>query len=140
LIPAVCVLFLAAVQAAVAGSLGNNSSADAETLLFQAVVPGLDEELIFRGVLLALLDQAFLARWRLAGAELGWGTVAVSLLFGAVHGVGFDSRWHLDLHLLSVAFTTMASLVYCWLRARTGSLLFPVLTHNASNFILFAVR
>ena len=49
-----------------------------ETWLYQASVPGLVEESLFRGVLLALLDRAFVARRRLARAEFGYGALVVT--------------------------------------------------------------
>lgn len=97
-----------------------------ETWLYQASVPGLVEESLFRGVLLALLDRAFVARRRLAGAEFGYGALVVTALFGLLHG------WQLGT-LLGV---WPSALLYLWLRARTGSLVMPVIGHNLWNLSL----
>jgi membrane protease YdiL (CAAX protease family) len=97
-----------------------------ETWLYQASVPGLVEESLFRGVLLALLDRAFSARCRFAGADFGYGALVVTALFGLLHGFQLGT-------LLGV---WPAALLYLWLRARTGSLLVPVLAHNLWNLSL----
>ena len=101
-----------------------------ETWLYQATLPGLVEEALFRGVLLALLDRAFGARRNLAGAPVGWAAVVVTLVFLALHGVTAGT-------LLGV---TPAALLYLWLRARTGSLVAPVVVHNLWNLSVYAAH
>ena len=88
------------------------------------------EELVFRGVLLALLDRALPQRWRVAGAYIGWGGVALTAAFIALHGL----RPGL---LLGVA---PAALLYLWLRERTGSLLAPIAAHLAWNLSVVLVH
>ena len=44
-----------------------------ENLLFQATMPGLDEELFFHGLLLLLFHQAFGKGLKVLGAQTGWG-------------------------------------------------------------------
>ena len=88
------------------------------------------EELVFRGVLLALLDRALPQRWRVAGAYIGWGGVALTAAFIALHGL----RPGL---LLGVA---PAALLYLWLRERTGSLLAPIAAHLAWNLSVLLVH
>ena len=101
-----------------------------ETWLHQATLPGLVEEAVFRGVLLALLDPAFRCRVRLFGAPFGWGGVVVTLVFLALHGVTLGT-------LLGVL---PAALLYLWLRVHTGSLLAPVIVHNLWNLSVFAAH
>lgn len=100
---------------------------------FQLTMPGLSEELIFRGVLLALADRAAVPRMRVLGAELGWGTVATSVLFGAVHAVNLSSDWSLSFQPMAGLLPLVGGFVFAWLRARTGSLLWPVVLHNSAN-------
>jgi membrane protease YdiL (CAAX protease family) len=88
------------------------------------------EELVFRGVLLALLDRALPQRWRIAGAYIGWGGVALTVSFVALHGL----RPGLLLGVLP------AALLYLWLRERTGSLLAPIAAHLAWNVAVLLVH
>ena len=95
----------------------------AGTTAAAVLVAAVLEELVFRGVLLALLDRALPQRWRFAGAYIGWGGVALTLAFVALHGL----RPGLLLGVLP------AALLYLWLRERTGSLLAPIAAHLAWN-------
>jgi uncharacterized protein len=101
-----------------------------ETWLYQASVPGLVEEPLFRGVLLAQLDRAFVARRRWLGVSLGWGAAVVTLVFLALHG------WRVG-HLTGVL---PAALLFLWLRQRTGSLVLPIVVHNLWNLSVHAAH
>ena len=95
--------------------------------LFQLTAPGLTEELAFRRVLLALLDRVFLGRVRVLGADLGWGAVASSLLFGLCHGLRVDADFHVVAKVAPMAILLVGGSVLAWCRARSGSLLLPIL-------------
>jgi membrane protease YdiL (CAAX protease family) len=88
------------------------------------------EEIVFRGVLLALLDRALPQRWRIAGAYIGWGGLALTASFIALHGL----RPGLLLGVVP------AALLYLWLRERTGSLLAPIAAHVAWNLSVLLVH
>ena len=102
----------------------------AGTAVAAVLVAAVLEELVFRGVLLALLDRALPQRWRIAGAYIGWGGVALTLAFVALHGL----RPGLLLGVLP------AALLYLWLRERTGSLLAPIAAHLAWNLSVLLVH
>ncbi|MGI4884761.1 MAG: CPBP family intramembrane glutamic endopeptidase [Janthinobacterium lividum] len=97
------------------------------------IVVGVTEELTFRGVLLALLNRAFLGRVRVLGAEVGWGTVASSLVFGLCHGLRIGPAGHVGLSLLPMAIPTVGGFVLAWCRARSGGLLLPIFVHSGMN-------
>lgn len=104
-----------------------------ETWLYQASVPGLVEETLFRGVLLAMADRAVgprHARWDVMGARIGWGGLAVTFAFLTLHGVSLGTL----LGVLPAAF------LYLWLRVRTGSLLLPIVVHNLWNLSVYAAH
>lgn len=131
LVPVVIVGGLLLVIAVIAGMVSDRATLDAETLAFQATVPGLDEELTFRGVMLALLvpsSQPEGASRRVPGL------VAISLLFGAVHGVaiGGDGVRFIPGYF---AWTTVAGLVWGWMTLRTRSILPAMISHNATNTV-----
>src|SRR4029450_13456394 len=101
------------------------------------VVP---EELAFRGVLLALLGRRH---------GVGVATVASSALFGLWHVAaslgggaanatiagagGADAPGTTLRVMVTVLFTSLAGVVLCWLRLRSGSLLAPALAHWTVN-------
>lgn len=104
-----------------------------ESHLFQLTAPGLTEELAFRGVLLALLDRGFLRRVRILGADLGWGAVVSSLLFGLCHGLRVGADFHVVAKAALMAIPLAGGFVLAWCRARSGSLLLPILVHGGMN-------
>lgn len=104
-----------------------------ETHLFQLTMPGIAEELAFRGVFLGLLNNVFTKSRRILGAEIGWGVVVTSLLFGFCHGIGFDNTSNLYFNIEPILMALIAGFLLAWLREKTGSLLIPVLFHNLIN-------
>jgi membrane protease YdiL (CAAX protease family) len=109
-----------------------------EEVAFQLTMPGLEEEPLYRGILLFALDQAFTGRKRFLGVDWGWGAVLSCFLFGMAHAFGF-SHGSFSFDPMTMALTAIPSFIGVWLRLRTGSLLLPVLLHNFGNsFSLFA--
>jgi hypothetical protein len=108
--------------------------ASAEDIAFQLTMPGLEEEVFYRGILLFALDKAFTGRVRFLGVDWGWGAVLSCLLFGMAHAFGFsDGQFSFD--PLFMALTALPSFIAVWLRLRTGSLLLPIVMHNFGNAI-----
>lgn len=102
-----------------------------ETLLFQLTMPGIDEEIIYRGILLVLLNRAFGTSWKVLGANVGWGWLISSALFGLIHGIGFaGSPFHFQFSLAPIVFAGITGLVIGWLRERTGSLYPAIFLHS----------
>jgi len=104
-----------------------------ERLMFQASMPGLDEELFWRGVLLALLTRAFGSGCKFWGAAFGPAEIAITVLFAAAHGLRL-SHGTIAFNASAFAITGLIGAALMWLRTRTGSLAIPMLTHNLVNF------
>jgi membrane protease YdiL (CAAX protease family) len=104
-----------------------------EDHVFQLTMPGVSEELMYRGVLLALADRVARPTWNVCGAVVGWGAVATSVLFAADHAVSLDSSWSLHINWLAGLLPLLGGFVFVWLRARTGSLLWPIMLHGLAN-------
>lgn len=104
-----------------------------ETHLYQSTMPGLAEELAFRGVFLGLLNAAFGRSRRVFGAKMGWGAVVTSVLFGLWHALEFDASTGLSFDPGTMLSLTAAGLVLAWLRERSGSLLAPLVFHSLVN-------
>lgn len=108
---------------------------DVEGLLFQALMPGLDEEPMFRGLLLYTLSLGIASgRLNVFGAPLNVAGTTLAILFGLLHGLAFDgTNWHFS--GTYVAFAGSYGLILLWLRERTGSVVIPIVAHNAVNFV-----
>jgi membrane protease YdiL (CAAX protease family) len=88
----------------------------------------LAEEAFYRGYLQTTIDDQLPARRSLLGARIGWGLFIVSALFALGHLLT-----DLDPNRLAVFFP---SLVFGWLRLRTGGIGAPAVFHALCN--LFA--
>jgi membrane protease YdiL (CAAX protease family) len=101
-----------------------------EDLLFEASLPGLAEELAYRGVAFALILRGYRAA-KAAQSELST-VVITGISFGLTHALthrlyGWHFAW--------IAFgTTLLFGLWCgFLRWRTSSVLVPALAHNTGN-------
>ncbi|MCH9627120.1 MAG: hypothetical protein S4CHLAM2_07540 [Chlamydiales bacterium] len=105
-----------------------------ETVLFQFSMPGLAEELVYRGIMLAVLNRYFDRPWKLFDVPIGWGLLCTTLLFTAAHIVVYSSvtgkmRW--DFAPIIPVFGL--GLVLGWLREKTESVWPCVVMHNFVN-------
>jgi membrane protease YdiL (CAAX protease family) len=108
----------------------------AETLFYQATMPGIAEELAYRGIFVALLEQAFGAndeRW--SESEV-WVGLVTSVAFGLTHGLAWRDG-HVTFDVAAFAFPALGGVALFWLRRRTGSLLFPIIAHNGGNLATY---
>jgi len=113
------------------GLLFKPGAAGAETLAFQATMPGLSEELVYRGVAPAILLGLIGIKPPVSG--IPWVVViATSLMFGVWHALSF-SKGSVTFDLMSGLFPMIGSLAGGWLRFKTKSLIVPILGHSLAN-------
>jgi hypothetical protein len=127
----IAALVLFAVWGTCLGLLFKPGQADMETLAFQATMPGIAEELVYRGICPAILLGLIHRRAPVAGTP--WAVIlATSIVFGIWHGLGYSGgafTWD----TMSALFPFVGSIAGGWLRFKTGSLLVPVLGHGIAN-------
>lgn len=111
--------------------------ADLETLIFQVTMPGLAEELVYRGLVPAVLLGAL---WGRALPQGNYWPVIVgtAIAFGLWHSLGY-AKGEFRFDVMSGLFPFIGSLAGGWLRFRTGSLLVPVLGHGLANLAFHVV-
>ena len=109
--------------------------ASTETIAFQLTMPGIEEGIFYRGILLLALNEAFRGRIRFFGIGWGWGALLSSLAFGLGHAFSYSVTDGFALDPIYLALTAIPSLLAVWLRERTGSLVLPILAHNGGNAI-----
>ena len=113
------------------GLLFGGGPPDVETVAFQLTMPGLAEEIVYRGVLIGLLHRA-LPSGGLA-ARVGPALIT-AVAFGLVHGLSVKEGVP-SFEGLFFSYTFVGGLAYGWLRERTGSVAFPILAHSLGNTI-----
>ena len=107
-----------------------------ENLLFQATLPGIDEELFMRGLLLLLLHQAFAKDLTIFGSETGWGFWVVVVIFALLHGLDVNDTGAVSVNVGAILSTGFTGFILTWMRERTGSLVVPILFHNTFNVVM----
>jgi uncharacterized protein len=127
----IAALVLFALWGTCLGLLFKPGQADLETLAFQATMPGIAEELVYRGICPAILLG--LIRHRAPESGIPWAVIlATSIVFGIWHGLGY-SEGNFSFATMSALFPMVGSIAGGWLRFKTGSLLVPVLGHGIAN-------
>ena len=113
------------------GSLFKPGVPDAETLAFQATMPGLAEEIAIRGIAPAILLNLMNRKPHID--DIPWAViVATSVMFGTWHSMSFTNG-QLGFDLMSGLFPFIGSIPGGWLRFKTKSLLAPILGHSVAN-------
>lgn len=104
---------------------------DMETLAFQATMPGLAEEIAYRGIAPAILLTLMNRKPHIDG--IPWVVILVtSAMFGLWHSLSF-SHGSIRFDLMSGLFPFIGSIPGGWLRFKTKSLLVPILGHSLAN-------
>jgi hypothetical protein len=104
-----------------------------EDMLGQLLVIGLPEEAFYRGYLQTELDRRFGTPWRVWGASLGLGLLLTSAIFALGHLLT-----RIDVNRLAVFFP---SLLFGFLRAKTGGIGAPIVFHALCNvFAAYLLR
>lgn len=130
---AYCLFFVAI------ASMFPNDPLSADAVTFQLTMPGLEEEILYRGLLLFMLNEAFRGRIRMAGVNWGWSALLTSVLFGLAHAFSYSSADGISFDAMVMAMTFIPSFLGVWMRERSGSLLLPVVAHNFGNSIFFFI-
>jgi membrane protease YdiL (CAAX protease family) len=101
-------------------------------LLLQVLVVALPEELFYRGWMQTAWARLVPGRGvTVLGARLGHGFLATQALFAVGHLVS-GQPWRLA--------TFFPGLLFGWLRARTGSVVAPVVAHALSNLLILTLE
>jgi len=116
------------------------SDFDANTLIYCVIMPGLNEELIYRGLLLGLLNKLFERKIKLLKTYFGWGTILVSIVFGLLHGFQLSDNFQFHFNLVTIILTGIYGFIFALMRERSGSLVFPIIAHSTADFFNFLFK
>jgi membrane protease YdiL (CAAX protease family) len=106
---------------------------------FQLTMPGLAEELLFRGVIQGVLNRGMGKQWQIAGTPIGWGWLITSVLFSADHIISVSRQMHVSFDLAAGIGPLIGSLIGGWLRERVRSVWPVAVIHNISNVLIPAL-
>lgn len=118
-------------------TLGVRKKLDAGSWVYLAIMPGLAEELVFRGVFQSLLNRVFGRPWRLGNAEFGWGLIITAVLFAGSNGlIRVDTQLHAQIVPQAAIAPVLLSFISGWVRERSDSVWPCVVGHNLSNLLI----
>ncbi|MCB0497046.1 MAG: CPBP family intramembrane metalloprotease [Cyclobacteriaceae bacterium] len=122
------------VAIAISFFLFGKSEPKPETLFFQLTMPGFDEEIAFRGIMLGLL--ATLLKDRLKLGKISFGNPAVlitAILFGLVHSLHIDKNGSISQNWIYFAQTFLLGWIWGWMTIKSRSILMALVSHNLTN-------
>ncbi len=106
----------------------------AETIAYQATMPGLEEEPWFRGLFLFTLNQYFGRPFLIGKISFGPALFLTSILFGIVHGVETNGL-HVYFHFGQMTGPLISGLIWGFVTEAAGNVWPAVFLHNSSNTI-----
>ena len=96
-----------------------------ETILYQFTMPGINEEIAFRGIMLGLLVKILKPN--------SIAMLITALLFGMAHGLFLNQNFELIFKSQPFFQTTIMGMIWAWVTIKTGSILLALLSHNLGN-------
>ena len=108
-------------------------------LVFEAIFPGVAEEVLFRGLLLTYLGSRISGRVRFLGFDMHIAGVLVAAMFALAHMSNFWSRplWQaLGQQIYAFGF----GVFYAYWSEKSGSLAAAMVGHNVGNFVESAIE
>ena len=116
--------------------ISGKSDPNNERFWFQFTMPGFDEEIAFRGIMLGLLSTSLKEKFIIRLKNFGNPSILItSVLFGLVHSLKLGEDWQFHQNWIYFSYTFAFALVLGWMTIKSRSILMPVIAHNLSNTI-----
>lgn len=127
--------------AIIVGLLSRKGNFDTKTLIYLAVMPGLNEELIYRGFLLGFLNKIYDKKFKILNTYFGWGAIITSIVFGLLHGYQITANYQIRFNNISnIILASVFGFIFALMKEKSDSLVFPVIAHNTVDFFNYLIR
>ena len=103
---------------------------NAETIIFQLTMPGIDEEIAFRGIMLGLLIKILKPSSK---TFFHPAIIITSLLFGMAHGLFLNESYELTFNSYPFFNTLIHGMIWGFVTIKSGSILLALISHNIGN-------
>ena len=107
-----------------------------ETLFYQFSMPGIDEEIAYRGIMLGLLTKILKSKNLILNSSV-WIT---AILFGFAHGLSLTTEFSILFNIQPFLRTLIYGLIWGWITIKSGSILLALISHNLGNGIGNIIR
>lgn len=114
---------------------------DFQDVFFTMTLPGIEEEIVYRGIMLGLLATLLTSK-KFFGGKLIFhpGIWITGFFFGLAHGFRILPDWTIYWDWVDVSTSTVLSgAFFAWLTLKSKSIVTPILIHNAIFFIVALV-
>jgi membrane protease YdiL (CAAX protease family) len=111
-LPSSIVVLILAGWAYIVGKSSPKGRCDPITLLYLALMPALNEELVYRGRLLGILNRLKPAKVSVLGAQIGWGGIVTSIPFSLLHGFWLGDSLSIHIELVALRNSFISSLIF----------------------------
>lgn len=112
------------------------SAINTESLIYQATLPGIQEEIIFRGILMGLLATVLKnPSFEFLHVSFSWPVIITSLLFGLAHGLTYHPQTGLNINYFLIFRSAFDGFLFALLAQKTQSLLPGIIFHNLLNVL-----
>ena len=110
-------------------------------MLYQGSMPSLDEELWFRGLLLAMLVKGFTTNGVIRKDHYGilLAAVVVTFQFWAAHSITTNGDWGFIFRAWYNPVAGIYGALWITVRLATGSLILPIILHTVANIVGYFV-
>ncbi len=115
--------------------------AQKEQLLFQLIMPSLDEEIAFRVIMLGLLlnsvrKEIQISKYTLTNIPI----LLSSLIFGLGHSIFINPSWEFYFNGTEFVSTFLIGFFFGWLSIKNESILMPLLIHSILNTFVIIIH
>ena len=112
LLPSSIVTLVLAGWATLVGISSPKGDFDASTLIYLVIMPALNEELVYRGCLLEILNIFRPGKFNFLGAWSGWGAIITSILFSLLHGFWLDNNLFIHFEVIALSNSFMSGFFF----------------------------
>ncbi|AYW46902.1 hypothetical protein C7K38_00070 [Tetragenococcus osmophilus] len=110
-----------------------------ETFLYYLVVPALEEELVFRGLLWILIAKALPRKENITGKNYNWNFIVTTFMFATIHDILFDAQLNFVFDPLMIILTGLGGAYFGIIREKSDSLFPSMIMHNGFHLVTFLV-
>ncbi len=113
---------------------------DFETLLYESTMPGIDEEIIFRAILLGIMLTTLKERISFFNLSIvNHSLILNGLLFGLAHGLHVTEDFGIKFDYGQGIGTFFYGYLFSWITIQSKSIFIGTISHNLGNLLLYLI-